>query len=211
MDSMERRYTPQGQGTYNTVAGSLGLASFLGLGANNNGCGNNGVLSGLFGNNNNNGGCCVTEKEFRWAEKYNECLAQNAKLSSENFSREAATKAFTDSVTYASGLNDKANQNFKELFNTVIAQGQEIAVLKSDIRCLSVTNDKDHEALRVDYTNKINLEAERRDCGDKNIVAWTTGELYKKANLAQYIDGSNVFCPDSNICGVATASTCKKG
>lgn len=36
--------TGLGQGTYNTVAGSLGLASFLGLG-------NNGGFGGLFGGN----------------------------------------------------------------------------------------------------------------------------------------------------------------
>lgn len=36
-----------GQGTYNTIAGSLGLASFLGLGGNGNGI-------GLFGQNNQN-------------------------------------------------------------------------------------------------------------------------------------------------------------
>ena len=40
--------TGQGQGNLNTVLGSLGAASFLGLGAN--GCGN-GILGGMFGGN----------------------------------------------------------------------------------------------------------------------------------------------------------------
>ena len=40
--------TSQGQGNLNTVLGSLGAASFLGLGAN--GCGN-GILGGMFGGN----------------------------------------------------------------------------------------------------------------------------------------------------------------
>ena len=51
--------TTRGQGIYNTVAGSLGIASFLGLNANN-GTG----LLGLGGNN----GTMVTEKMFYESE-----------------------------------------------------------------------------------------------------------------------------------------------
>ena len=51
--------TARGQGIYNTVAGSLGIASFLGLNANN-GTG----LLGLGGNN----GTMVTEKMFYESE-----------------------------------------------------------------------------------------------------------------------------------------------
>ena len=46
----EREYTSKGQGNYNTVAGSIGIASALGL--MSNGCGNG---LNLFGNNRN--GC----------------------------------------------------------------------------------------------------------------------------------------------------------
>lgn len=49
-----------GQGTYNTIAGSLGLASFLGLGGNGNGIG------GLFGGRNSSE--YVTKEEFQMAQ-----------------------------------------------------------------------------------------------------------------------------------------------
>lgn len=51
--------TGMGQGVYNTIAGSLGLASFLGLGNNGN-CGGSG-LAGLFGANRNGCGCVSNE------------------------------------------------------------------------------------------------------------------------------------------------------
>lgn len=50
MNGESHSVTGQGQGNYNTVAGSLGIASFLGLNANN-------VLGGL-GNNNR---CCGSD------------------------------------------------------------------------------------------------------------------------------------------------------
>lgn len=54
--------TGAGQGVYNTIAGSLGLASFLGLGGNGNGNGLN-----LFGNNRCGGGCTVTAETLDMA------------------------------------------------------------------------------------------------------------------------------------------------
>lgn len=53
--------TGAGQGVYNTIAGSLGLASFLGLG-NGNGGGLN-----LFNNNRCGGGCVVTAETLDMA------------------------------------------------------------------------------------------------------------------------------------------------
>ena len=54
MDGQSYNVTSQGQGTYNTIAGSAGLASFLGLNAGNflggNGCNGGGSILG--GNNN---------------------------------------------------------------------------------------------------------------------------------------------------------------
>ena len=55
MDGQEHNVTGQGQGTYNTVAGSAGLASFFGLNANNI-LGNGGLL-----NRNGNCGCNSSE------------------------------------------------------------------------------------------------------------------------------------------------------
>ena len=64
--------TGAGQGAYNTVAGSLGLASFLGLG--NNGGGG----LGLFG-----GGNSVTQREIEATKQISALEMQNAILTSE--------------------------------------------------------------------------------------------------------------------------------
>ena len=64
--------TGAGQGTYNTVAGSLGLASFLGLG-NNGGGGLN-----LFG-----GGNSVSQREIEATKQISALEMQNAILASE--------------------------------------------------------------------------------------------------------------------------------
>lgn len=65
--------TGAGQGTYNTVAGSLGLASFLGLGNNGGGGG-----LGLFG-----GGNSVSQREIEATKQISALEMQNAILASE--------------------------------------------------------------------------------------------------------------------------------
>ena len=50
MNGEEHNVTSRGQGNYNTVGASAGIASFLGLNANN-------LLGGLFNGNNCNRGC----------------------------------------------------------------------------------------------------------------------------------------------------------
>lgn len=109
-------------GIIGTVLGGTALAGLMG---NNNG---NGFLGGLFGGNR----CGDQAYETVETAKLRE---QVAILNAQNMSREAGTKAFTDAVTYASSENDKQNTNIKELFNVVIAQGQDLAVLKTEIKC----------------------------------------------------------------------------
>lgn len=65
--------TGAGQGAYNTVAGSLGLASFLGLGNNGGGGG-----LGLFG-----GGNSVSQREIEATKQISALEMQNAILTSE--------------------------------------------------------------------------------------------------------------------------------
>ena len=65
--------TGAGQGVYNTVAGSLGLASFLGLGNNGGGGG-----LGLFG-----GGNAVTQREIEATKQISALEMSNAILTSE--------------------------------------------------------------------------------------------------------------------------------
>lgn len=188
----EHRVTSQGQGNFNSVGAGAGIASFLGFNANNilgNGCGNNNNCG-----NRTNGDCYETKEAS--------CLREQISvLQAENFSRQAATQAFTDSVTYATTLNDKQGALLEKLSNAVISLQTENATLKSDIRCLSVVNEKDHQILRDYTTSSVNLEAERRACADENLAANFNAKLAWKADYAPYIDGQKVFCPDSSICG----------
>lgn len=55
MDVETKEYTGKGQGIYNSVAGSAGLAAFVDRVLGGGGCNNGGVLGGLFGGNRN--GC----------------------------------------------------------------------------------------------------------------------------------------------------------
>ncbi len=160
------------------------IGTGLGVLNGNNG---NGLLSGLFGDRNTK---YITQETFDWAEKYNQSQTENAFLRSENFTRQAATKAFEDSVTYASGLNDKANSNFKELYGIVIQQGQEILQLKGDIKTMAVANDKEHIILTQEFRGGLALEAERRECGDKNLYSYVNGT---------FVPGKLVM-PLSSIC-----------
>jgi hypothetical protein len=74
MDGQEYNVTSQGQGTYNTVAGSLGIASFLGLNAGN-------FLGGW--NNRGGGAVEVITSDDRPISRYEakmmqECAAKDA-------------------------------------------------------------------------------------------------------------------------------------
>lgn len=169
--------TPKmGQVNYNTVAGSLGLASFLGLGANGGGgCGNNGGLFGglLGGNRGGCGGCGIDSCETKEAALLRE---QVATLRAENFSRMAATQAFTDSVTYSSNQHDKQAANIEKLFDVVIVNGNNIEKLNGKIDCQYALMQKDMEIMRKD----IAIEADKRCCGDNSIVTYSNATFYPK-------------------------------
>ncbi len=185
------------KGVSNTALG-LGIAGTVGLLNQMGGCnnGNNGLLGGLFGGNKN----CekfITQETFNWAEKYNQSQTENSFLRSENFTRQAATKAFEDSVTYAAGLNDKVNTNLKEIYGIVIQQGQEIAQLKGDIKTMAAANEKDHTILSEEFRGGLKLEAERRECGDKNLYSYVNGT---------FVPGKLIM-PLSSICPPAQPAT----
>lgn len=201
MDGHEANVTSQGQGTLNTILGSIGT---LGAIQNNNGCGG-GLFGGILGGNGNgNGNGCVSEKEFAWAEKYNQCLANTARLEAENFTRAAATKAFEDSVTYSANLNDKQATNLKELYGIVITQGTQIAKLQQDAACEKLLAEKNQEITNL----RIDAVASASKCSVDNLAVWTQNQLAQKVGYSNYIDGSQVFCPDSSICSGSAATFC---
>ena len=145
--------TGQGQGNYNTVAGSLGIASFLGLNANN-------VLPGL-GNNNR---CCgsddmpVSRYEARMQQELAAKDGKIALLESNIYTDSKITDAYKELRGMISNLQDFAarqavqNQAFNDSFRDV---------------------QKD-----IDY--KVQLEAERRACADCKIVNYMNSTFAPK-------------------------------
>ena len=160
-----------GQVNYNTVAGSLGLASFLGLGMNgNNGCNGGGLLGGLLGNRNN--GCCSDD---HCVNRY-ELAMQNA----------LAAKDSRIALLEANTYND---QKTLELYRYIDAQLNSInnRLAAQDVRNQGVADAIREVSKDIDY--KVNLEAERRCCADQRIVAYANGTFATKL-IADYTAGT---------------------
>ena len=148
-DGYDIKVPSQGQVTYNSVAGSLGIASFLGLNANNilGGCG-----GGLFGNRNGNGCGCGDQFVTRYE------MAMEQQLAAKD-SRIALLEA-----------NTYQDQKSLELYRYIDGKFSEI---QANLAAQAVTNTSFNSALAAtDYkfTQAIALEAERRQCADCKIV-----------------------------------------
>jgi hypothetical protein len=156
-DGYDVKVPSQGQVSYNTVAGSLGLASFLGLGANGNG---NGILGGLLGGR--NCGCsedhCVNRYELAMEK---ELAAKDSRI------------ALLEANTY----ND---QKTLELYRYIDAQLNSInnRLAAQDVRNQGVADAIREVSKDIDY--KVNLEAERRCCADQRIVSYVNGTFAPK-------------------------------
>jgi hypothetical protein len=150
-DGYDVKVPNQGQVTYNSVAGSLGLASFLGINAGNilgNGCG-----GGLFGGWNRNGGCSCADTPVT---RYEMAMQQ-----------EIASKDSKIALLEANTYND---QKSLELYRYIDGKLNEI---NATLAAQAVTNTSFNSALEAtDYkfTQAIALEAERRQCADCKIV-----------------------------------------
>ena len=150
MDRSEVKIPSQGQVTYNSVAGSAGLAAFLGLNAGNilgNGCG-----GGLFGNRNGNGCGCGDQ----WVTRYELAMEQQI--------------AYKDSEIALLKSNTYQDQKSLELYRYIDGKLNEI---NANLAAQAVTNTSFNAALQsLDYKTMqaIALEAERRQCADCKIV-----------------------------------------
>jgi hypothetical protein len=148
----------QGQVTYNSVAGSLGIASFLGLNANNllGGC-------GLFGNRNGNCGCSPADMPVTRYE-----MAMQQELAAKD-SRIALLEANTYQDAKSLELYRYIDGKLNEINATLAAQ--------------AVTNTAFNSALQsTDYkfTQMVALEAERRECADCKIVNYVNSTFAPK-------------------------------
>ena len=164
-----------GQATYNSVAGSLGLASFLGVNAGN--LFNGGLFGGM--RNGNNGGCC---SEDHCVNRY-ELGMQNALAAKDSEIALLKSNIYQDSKTLE--LYRYIDGQLNAINNRLAAQ---------DVRNQGVADAIREVSKDVDY--KVNLEAERRCCADQRIVAYANGIFAPKAVAA--------FTPDATATTVLT-------
>ena len=180
-DGYDVKVPSQGQVTYNSVAGSAGLAAFLGLTANNilgNGCGG-GILGG-WNRNGNNCNCAdvaVTRYELAMQQ---EIAAKDSRI------------ALLEANTY----ND---QKSLELYRYIDGKLNEI---QANLAAQAVTNTSFNAALQsLDYKTMqaIALEAERRQCADCKIVNYVNSTFAPRL-ITDYTAGTtsapaNVYNP----------------
>lgn len=199
------------KGVAGTALG-LGIAgTALGLGLlNNNG---DGIL-GL--GNNNNGNAHVTEKEMTYIQQLNAERAKLAEVTAERYADGVGISTYKEAVAMSNAQDTKFGALLKDVTSEVIRQGQEVAVLKADIKCLNSKVDYENLALNtkinttadslskdIAFTNKslmdaITLESERRACGDEKVVAWVQAQDYIKGVIK--IDGDQICCGDCSPC-----------
>ena len=159
----------QGEVTYGTVGASLGIASFLGLNANNilgNGCG-----GGLFGNR-GNCGCSPADVPVTRYE-----MAMQQEIASKD-SRIALLEA-----------NTYQDQKTLELYKYIDGKLNDI---NANLAAQAVRNQAFNDALAstdFKFTQAIALEAERRECADCKIVNYVNSTFAPKL-ITDYTAGT---------------------
>lgn len=166
-DGYDVKIPSQGQVTYNSVAGSAGLASFLGLNAQN-------LLGGLWGNRNGNcgGGCC---SEDHLVTRYELGMEQ--------------ALAAKDSEIALLKANTYQDSKSLELYRYIDGKLNEI---NAALAAQAVTNTSFNSAMAaMDYKfgQQIALEAERRKCADCSIVNYSNQTFAPKL-IADYTAGT---------------------
>lgn len=165
-DGYDVKVPSKGATDYAVVGGSLGIASFLGLNANNILGGN-----GLFGNRNNNGCGCGDQVVTRYE------LAMEQQL------------AAKDSKIALLEANTYQDQKSLELYRYIDGKFNEI---NANLAAQAVTNTSFNAALAsLDYKTMqaINLEAERRQCADCKIVNYVNSTFAPKL-ITDYTAGT---------------------
>ena len=151
-DGYDIKVPSQGEVSYGTVAGSLGIASFLGLNAGNllgGGC--NG--GGLFGGWGNRGGCNPADMPVTRYE-----MAMQHEIASKD-SKIALLEANTYQDQKSLELYKYVDAKFNSINEVLAAQAVRNQAINDSIQSL------DYKTMQA-----INLEAERRQCADCKIV-----------------------------------------
>ena len=170
-DGYDVKVPSKGAVDYAVVGGSLGIASFLGLNANNllgNGCG-----GGLLGGGWNRGNACscgdvpVTRYEMAMEQAL---AAKDSKI------------ALLEANTYQ-------DQKSLELYRYIDGKFNEI---QANLAAQAVTNTSFNSAMAaMDYkfTQQVALEAERRQCADCKIVNYVNSTFAPKL-ITDYTAGT---------------------
>ena len=177
-DGYDVKVPSKGATDYAVVGGSLGIASFLGLNANNilGGCG-----GGLFGNRNGNGCGCGDQFVTRYE------MAMEQQLAAKD-SRIALLEA-----------NTYQDQKSLELYRYIDGKFNEI---NANLAAQAVTNTAVNSAMQAmddKFTQQVALEAERRQCADCKIVNYVNSTFAPKL-ITDYTAGTtsapaNVYNP----------------
>ena len=168
-DGYDVKVPSKGATDYAVVGGSLGIASFLGLNANNllGGCG-----GALFNWGNRNGNCnCGDVPVTRY-----EMAMEQAIAAKDSEIALLKSNIFTD---------QKITETYKEL-RGMISNLQEVAAQQA------ITNTAVNAAMQaMDYkfTQQVALEAERRQCADCKIVNYVNSTFAPKL-ITDYTAGT---------------------
>lgn len=152
----------QGQSTYNSVAGSLGLAAFAGLNANN-------LLGGLFGGNRCNSPADMPVTRYEMAMQ-NELAAKDSKI--------ALLEANTYQDQKSLELYKYVDAKFNSINEVLAAQAVRNQAINDSIQSL------DYKTMQA-----IALEAERRSCADCKIVNYVNSTFAPKL-ITDYTAGT---------------------
>lgn len=168
---------PKGQINYNTVAGSLGIAAFAGLGLRNwLGNGNGSVAAGA----------AVSETQL-----VSGLMAELAKEKSERYADNVGINTFKEALALIKEERETRQANDKITFETLARLDKESALNKQDIENFKKEVAREFCDVRHDFKAAIALEAERRESADERIVD------YANCNFVKYIKKINAaeICP----------------
>lgn len=176
---------PKGQINYNTVAGSLGLAAFAGLGLNRCGLGGNGVAA-----------TATATAESQYVASL---LAELGKEKAERYADSVGINTFKEALGLIKEERETRQANDKIVFETLARLDKEVALNKQDIECFKKEVASEFVNVRSDLKNAIALEAERRKSADDQIFE------YGRANYVRYIKkiDATEICPIVELAAAA--------
>lgn len=220
---------PKGQINYNTVGASAGIASFLGLNANN-------ILGGIGRNcaHMNGDGYgphgFVTQAELAYAQALDKKESEIAQLRSEKYTDNNILETYKATVEQFKAADDKIAGVVKDTTSAFIETGKSVAVLQTQVECLKeqINAMKEGFNQKLDYEiaatrreaeccckelrGALELESERRRCGDENLYAYVNGTFVpgklvmpKSSVCPEPMDRYNSWTAPTAVTGATTA------